>query len=379
MFKTIRKILLKPERTIHAPPFVFEPSLEAAEKNLEVLNSKNMSLETVLQSSPFSVCSLGSEFRPVHDLQEIFQNHPKWTLLQSIFHKGAKYPMVELDEASRLKDVKEGMKRGNHYGAKIFKSELEKKSSKEIRLGRMLPLLPGTEMLLPHAEYCPTSMIEQMTIDSMGTFIEKKRPIHGQSFLQSHSQTSVNGRVHKPLLDECIYGHMLSRVVHYILSLRLRSPHTRILISKADLDSVYRRAHVDHKAAAKTITWFAHQDSKLLLLFLRLTFGGSPGPSLFSVISECLTDLVNAILRCEDHWDPTDLTSLLEAIMSETKTLPEDVPFAAAAPLSVNIPETAIAKSDFWMTILILASTPHQIDRDSKQQSPWQWMRCVAA
>ena len=94
MLKTIRKILLKPERTIHAPPFVFEPSLEAADKNLKVLKAHNTSLETVLQSSPFSVCSLGSEFRPVNDLQEIFKDHPK-------LQKGAKYPMVELDEVKR--------------------------------------------------------------------------------------------------------------------------------------------------------------------------------------------------------------------------------------------------------------------------------------
>ena len=35
--------------------------------------------------------------------------------------------------------------------------------------------------------------------------------------------------------------------------------------------------------------------------------------------------------------------------MPETKTLPDDFPFAAAAPLSVNIPETAIAKSDVFL------------------------------
>ena len=212
--------------------------MEAAKKNLDVLKAHNMSLEKVLQSSPFSVYSLGSEFRPVNGLQEIFKDHPKWTLLQSILQKGAKYPMAELDEASRLKDVEAGIKRGNHYGSKIFKTELEKKFSREIKLGWMLPLPPGTEKLLPYAEYCPTSMIEQLTIDNMGTFIEKKRPIHDQSFRQLHSQTSVNGRVHKPLLDTCVYGHMLSRVVHYILSLRMRFPHKRILISKADLDSV---------------------------------------------------------------------------------------------------------------------------------------------
>jgi hypothetical protein len=177
----------------------------------------------------------------------------------------------------------------------------------------MLPLPPGAESSIPFVEYCPTSMIEQMTIDDLGTFIEKKRPIHDQSHPQHRSQTSVNGRVHKQLLTECFYGHMLNRVIHYILWLRLQYPNQRILISKADLDSAYRRAHVNEKAAAKSLTWFIHKEVQILLLCLRLIFGGTPGPSLFLKISECLTDLVNAILKCED-WDPATLSSPLEEI-----------------------------------------------------------------
>ena len=281
-------------------------------------------------------------------LKTIFENHPKWKRLETLLQDGADYPMVELEENKRLGDLEKGMKRGNHAGASIFKKELEAKFSKEIRRGWMLPLPPGAEKLLPHAEYCPTSIIEQMTIDNMGTFIEKRRPIHDQSFPQEVSQTSVNGRVHKELLDECIYGHMLSRVIHYILWLRQKFPHTRILISKADIDSAYRRAHVTERAAAKTITWFQSGDQKMLLLCLRLIFGGTPGPSLFSTISECLTNLVNAILRLQD-WNPTSLSSELEQMMPPTTTLSEDIPFAQTRPLSVEIPETAISKSDVFL------------------------------
>ena len=237
--------------------------------------------------------------------------------------------MVELEENMRQRDLDRGMLRGNHSGASIFKKELEMKFGKEIEKGWMLPLPPGAEKLIPHAEYCPTSIIEQMTIDDRGTFIEKRRPIHDQSFTQEVSHTSVNSRFHKQLLDECIYGNMLSRVIHYILALRRRFPRTRILISKADLDSAYRRAHVTEKAAAKTITSFQHGDNKMLLMCLRLIFGGTPGPSLFSIISECMTDLVNAILRHE-KWDPTLLSSDLESMMPDTITLPEEIPFAQA-------------------------------------------------
>jgi hypothetical protein len=344
----IREILDEPRRTIRASPFLFEPTIEAAESNLKVLQSHNMSLKTVLENHPFSPSSFGSEFRLTSTLQKIFTCHPLWLQLKAILQDGAAYPMVELDDKLRQLDLAEGIRRGNHSGAKIFQEELEKKFKKEIDKGWMLPLPPGAEKLLPFAEYCPTSMIEQMTIDDMGTFIEKKRPIHDQSFLQRASETSVNGRVHKQLLTDCMYGHMLSRVIHYILWLRLKFPDKRILISKADLDSAYRRAHVDEKAAAKSLTWFIHRDVRILILCLRLIFGGTPGPSLFSIISECLTDLVNAILKCS-AWDPLTLSSPLEEMMPPTQILSPDIPFAQTKPLSVVIPEKAIAKSDIFL------------------------------
>ena len=143
----------------------------------------------------------------------------------------------------------------------------------------MLPLPDEAAHLLPFTKYCPTSIVEQMTIDEAGTFIEKRRPIHDQSFIQASSNTSANSRVHKELLDECVYGHMLLRAIHFILWLRRKHPSTRILISKTDLDSAYRRAHTSERASAKSITRFYFQGQWMLLLCLRLTFGGTPGPS----------------------------------------------------------------------------------------------------
>ena len=93
-------------------------------------------------------------------------------------------------------DSTAAIKRGNHPGAEIFQKELEKKFKKEIDYGWMLPLPAEAEAFLLAAEYCPTSIVEQMTMDDEGTFIEKRRPIHDQSFQQAVSHTSVNSRVH---------------------------------------------------------------------------------------------------------------------------------------------------------------------------------------
>ena len=154
-----------------------------------------------------------------------------------------------------MNDVKAGMDRGNHSGAAVLLTELEKKFKKEIDNEWMLPLPAEAADLLPFAEYCPTSIVEQMTIDDEGTVIVKKQPIQEQSFYQAASNTSVNSRVHKELVDECVYGHMLLRVIHHILWLRSNHPGaTRILISKTDLDSAYRRAHTIERTAAELLT-----------------------------------------------------------------------------------------------------------------------------
>ena len=354
LVKTIQEILREPARHINPPPFSFGTSEADRQHNLNVLASHNMSLTKVIETAPFSLCSFGSEFRTVTSLGKNFSLHPKWERLINILAHGAEYPMVELEPSLRLQDLTEGLERGNHKGATIFQAELEKKFEKEIMHGWMLPLPKEAATLLPFAEYCPTSIVEQMTIDDMGTFIEKRRPIHDQSFLPSSSASSMNSRVHNELLDECRYGHMLLRLVHYILWLREHHPTTRILLSKTNLDSAYRRAHTNEQAVAKSLTWFHHCGSWMLLLCLRLTFGSTPRPSLFSVISESLTDLVNVILRCPD-WDPATLSSPLQELYPPVQTLVDEISFARAKPLSITVPETCLAKADVFLDDIVKA------------------------
>ena len=354
LVKTIHEILSEPARQINPPPFSFGTSAADLQHNMDTLARHDMSLTKVIEKTPFSPCSFGSEFRTAASLKKIFGSHPKWKRLSDILTQGAEYPMSELEPSLRQRDLTEGLERGNHKGATIFQKELEKKFLKEINHGWMLPLPKEAATSLPFAEYCPTSMVEQMTIDDMGTFIEKQRPIHDQSFLPSSSNSSTNSRVHKELLDECRYGHMLLRLVHYIIWLRLHHPTTRILLSKTDLDSAYRRAHTNEQATAKSLTWFHHCGSWMLLLCLRLTFGSTPGPSLFSVISESLTDLVNVILRCPD-WNPSTLSSPLQKLYPPVRTLDDNISFTKAKPLSVTVPENCLAKADVFLDDIVEA------------------------
>ena len=92
-----------------------------------------------------------------------------------------------------------------------------------------------------------------------------------------------------------MYGHALLRLIHYIVVYRRKFPNKKILLSKFDLRSAYRRCHIDYDTAIQSVT----QDPELdiAMLTLRLTFGGAPNPNNFSLVSEFICDLANHLLQ----------------------------------------------------------------------------------
>ena len=102
---------------------------------------------------------------------------------------------------------------------------------------------------------------------------------------------SVNDRINHSLYPEMIFGWCLSRIIHFIVSLRIHHPAIRILISKYDYSDAYHRMAHEVKAAAQTIA--AHKG--LAFIALRLTFRGSPNLAAFTLFSEMVVDLANKI------------------------------------------------------------------------------------
>ena len=65
------------------------------------------------------------------------------------------------------------------------------------------------------------------------------------------------------------------------------------MAKKDNVKLAYRRMHLSWDTATQTVTQIP--DLRLALMMLRLSFGGAPGPFEFSVASEMLCDLINAI------------------------------------------------------------------------------------
>jgi hypothetical protein len=111
-------------------------------------------------------------------------------------------------------------------------------------------------------------------------------------------------------LTPCVFGHALLWIIHFILYLCWTLPKTRIFIQKVDFKSAYQPMHLSTDMAAKCIT----VGGGLAFVSLRLPFGGQACPSLWSDVSETITDLSNA-LALDTTCAPDTLHSPLQHLI----------------------------------------------------------------
>ena len=189
----------------------------------------------------------------------------------------------------------------------------------------------------------PHNVISQNTITAEGEIVEKPRLTHNQSKVFA-SGISVNSRVDKDQLQDCMYGFCIYKLVHYILSLRTHFPSRRIFLSKIDWKSAYRRAHLHWATAIQSMS----QDGNYLHIALRATFGGTPNPYDWSVISESVTDLANLLMNDPD-WDPSILHSPIQDQIPPDAPLDDTIPFTPALPTVVSASIDCRSKTDIYL------------------------------
>jgi hypothetical protein len=117
--------------------------------------------------------------------------------------------------------------RSNHKSTTKHMEKLDSIISEEISRGYALPLTIDILPKIPNASLAPLGCHQQETINELGEKIPKYRMTHDQSF-PGPSGHSVNNRVLKDKLPPCMYSYVLLRSIHYIVSLRLQHPTTKI-------------------------------------------------------------------------------------------------------------------------------------------------------
>ena len=139
---------------------------------------------------------------------------------------------------------------------------------------------------------------------------------------------------------------MYQHLVHWAVAACEQYPKSRILATKIDYKSAYRRMHLAASTATQTCTQLP--DENLAIIALRLTFGGAPGPYEWGVVSESICDLAMRILQDED-WDPNTLHAPNPELVPTAKMLDDDIPFAVGRKLIVDVPVNPRGVTDVYI------------------------------
>jgi hypothetical protein len=214
----------------------------------------------------------------------------------------AALPLLDIPDDERLSSVRANLARGNHKSARNHKHSLISMLKGEAERGWQLPLPKEAALVIPGCEVAPLGMVAQTTIDEEGGEPPRKLWLtHDQSFSpKGSSSRSVNDRVDESTLTPARFGKAFSRFLYHILYSRKIKTDEPIYMTKGDFKSAYRRIHLQAPTAVKACTCV----DGILLVGLRMTFGGSPNPSLWSDVSEVVTDLANDLVR-RSNLDPT--------------------------------------------------------------------------
>ncbi len=116
-----------------APKFIFELSNDAAAHNLDVLLKHEFSLGKALDANKGSPLGYGSEFRHPDKLRKIFGLHPLWPRMEAILTHGSRWPLEELCEKDRQKDLEDALTFGNHKGASAKPDLLRNLIGKDVK------------------------------------------------------------------------------------------------------------------------------------------------------------------------------------------------------------------------------------------------------
>ena len=319
-------------------PFNFELSAEAAQHNIDILRNNNFDLHSIMLNDTNSPLHPGSEFRPVHLLDRLFKGHPRWSSVRKMLTLGAHFPLDPLTEETRLHDLKLAKSYGNHKSAKSCATSIMTTLAEEISRGWQLPIPLSAVDQIPGAVLGPIGAAHQHTLDNNGNPHTKERMTHDQTFSFTPG-SSVNARTQQKNLPHLQYGHCLSRIIHYILALRWRFPWAPIFLSKSDYKSAYRKLQTSGITALQSMmaTGDLTDDPNLqvALICLRLSFGGSACPALFSDLSEMATDLANALAQCQ-AWDPFECRTPYDHLVGEPLLFQWEIPITPAKPLRVD-------------------------------------------
>ena len=337
LISLIKDIIKKSYPPNNAPIFRFENSPAAASFNSKILRHYNFDMNKAIHAKKNTILHPGSEFRPINDLRPLLKFHVDWHKLEPILVEGVRYSFPDdLKYSDKIKrsDLMAAIRKGNNKSAinPEAKKNILKNYDKEVNQGWMIPFHQDSIKKIIGASLIPIGIANQLTLDAAGNRIKKQRTTRDLS-RPWKSGHSVNNMVDKDLMDPCLFGFCLSRILHGIHAMRSKYPTKAIFLSKIDLDAAFRRVHVFIKHALLSFTIV----NNLTYFLGRLPFGASDAPSKHDTPSNITVDLGQAFMD-DVTWDPNQVNSPQASQIPPLTRLDNGTPFGHAHPLAVDLP-----------------------------------------
>jgi len=265
---------------------------------------------------------------------------------------GVEHPLRPISEQDRLHDLSRMLQYGNHKSAETEKPLLLSMLQEEVTRMWQLPLPLKALPRIPRGVLAPLGMVKQDSINERGKIVDKWWLTHDQTYeIVPGANCLVNHRVIFDELTPCRYGRAIMQYIYSILFLWKAKPNMRILQTKANLKAAYCRLHHTAGVAVQALT----RVDNMLLVALRLTFGGAPNPSMWSDVSKMAFDIANDLVQNEG-WDPEQHhLPHQHLIAGRVECLDDDVPFAPSLPVIVDGPFDTAPKCDGYIDDAFMA------------------------
>lgn len=331
------KLLQQAKESMPPPPTrsksTFENTIEAANKNIELIAKLNFRLEEVFASEPTSTIHPKFEFRDEKLVSKLFDLSTDGEALKQICFKGVDYPIREdadTSDETRIQDAEYWLEKGNNKSANGEEEVVFSAVAKEISKGWGIVIPKSQCLSVEGIGIVPITVASKFTkVDDDDNILSKKRLAHDCTNPGISGQ-SVNNMVDDDNLEECRFGNVLIQTLYEIHQMRFQYGPVPILLSKYDLDAAYRRLSVLLRHALRC--GIAFED--LVYLCFRLPFGSKPAPALFSLLSEFVAELSQCLSE-DETWEPSELfSSMLDDI--DTSPIYSSGEFGRADPLLVD-------------------------------------------
>jgi hypothetical protein len=231
----LQRIARTPVPTPKAPSLIFDTAPFPLAHNAQQLADAGFDLLQLLYQNRHTTLHFGSEFRPLDQLEDVLGGHPLFAPLRTILTNGMDYRFnskTELSESDRLLELTQMLERGNHKSSEAEPTIVNPILLKDVTHGFSIPILPHIVRLIVGALEQPFGLAKQFTLTELGERVVNYCLTQDLSFLLSQDHCSVNSPIDMAKYNEMIYGWCLSRLLHFIVALRLAHPIQSILIAK---------------------------------------------------------------------------------------------------------------------------------------------------